>query len=81
MQSPLWEPQHSLVDGFRSTRDPNVIWVDLNHIDFAAEKPTKLKLTGKEIRNLFGDVTKKFRPAEPFSFEECPVKCPVECSV
>ncbi len=64
---------------FESTRGPNVIWVDLNDIDFAAEKPTKLKLTDGAILSLVGNVTKEFKqPTEPFSFEECPVKCPVE---
>ncbi len=58
---------------FESTRSPNVFWVDLADMDFAAGKPTrKLTLTGGEI--LAGNAAKNFAPAEPFAFLPAPVE-------
>ena len=50
---------------FESTRSPNVFWVDLDDLDFAAGKPTKkLTLTGGAI--YAGDAANQFQNAEPF---------------
>ena len=52
---------------FESTRSPNIFWVDLNDMDFAAGKPTrKLTLTGGAI--YAGDAANQFQNAEPFKF-------------
>ncbi len=46
---------------FNWTSNPNVVWVNLNKVDFAAEKPIKF-LDPSKI-DLVGDVTDKFVPA------------------
>jgi len=46
---------------FNWTSNPNVVWVNLNKVDFSAEKPIKF-LDPRQI-NLVGDVTDKFVPA------------------
>lgn len=58
---------------YESTRSPNVFWVDMSDLDFAAGKPTKkLTLTGGAI--LAGNAAAKFQPAEPFVFLPAVVK-------
>lgn len=52
---------------FESTRSPNVFWVNLADLDFAAGAPTKkLTLTDGEI--YAGNTAAQFLPAEPFEF-------------
>ena len=46
---------------FNWTSNPNVVWVNLRRVDFAAGKPTKF-LDPRQI-DLVGDVTEKFVPA------------------
>jgi hypothetical protein len=46
---------------FNLTSNPNIVWVNLNKIDFAAGNPVRL-LDPKQ-RELVGDVTEKFVPA------------------
>jgi penicillin V acylase-like amidase (Ntn superfamily) len=58
---------------FESARSPNVFWVNLADMDFAAGKPTKkLTLTGGAI--FAGNAAEKFQPAEPFKFLPATVK-------
>jgi choloylglycine hydrolase len=58
---------------FESARSPNVFWVNMADMDFAAGKPTKkLTLTGGAI--FAGNAAEKFQPAEPFKFLPATVK-------
>ncbi|NPV06277.1 MAG: linear amide C-N hydrolase [Syntrophaceae bacterium] len=58
---------------FESTRSPNVFWVNLADLDFAAGKPTrKLTLTGGAV--FAGNAAAQFQPAQPFAFLPAPVK-------
>jgi choloylglycine hydrolase len=52
---------------FENVLSPSVFWVDLNSIDFSGKiKTQKLSLINDET--YAGDVTKKFKVAEPFKF-------------
>lgn len=52
---------------FESTRSPNVFWVDLANLNFAAGSPvTKLTLTGGAV--FAGDTSAQFKPATPLEF-------------
>lgn len=52
---------------FESTRSPNVFWVNLTEMDFAAGKPAKkLTLTGGEV--FAGNAAAQFKVAPPFAF-------------
>ena len=52
---------------FENVLSPSVFWVDLNSIDFSGKiKTQKLSLINDET--YAGDVTKKFKAAEPFKF-------------
>ena len=55
---------------FESALTPNVFWVDLNTIDFSADKGKVQKLDlGPDQRNIFSGVAnKQFKDAEPFKF-------------
>jgi penicillin V acylase-like amidase (Ntn superfamily) len=56
-----------------SARSPNVFWVNLADLDFAAGRPTKkLTLTGGAI--FAGNAAEKFQPAAPFKFLPATVK-------
>lgn len=58
---------------FESVRSPNVFWVDLVDMDFAAGAPTKkLTLTGGAI--FAGNAAAQFQPAAPFRFLPAEVK-------
>jgi choloylglycine hydrolase len=58
---------------FESARSPNVFWVNLADLDFAAGRPTKkLTLTGGAV--YAGNAAEKFQPAEPFQFLPATVK-------
>jgi penicillin V acylase-like amidase (Ntn superfamily) len=46
---------------FNWTSNPNVVWVNLNAVDFSAEKP--LRFLDPRQTDLVGDVTEKFMPA------------------
>ncbi|MGX7745102.1 linear amide C-N hydrolase [Rhodopseudomonas parapalustris] len=56
---------------FESALTPNVFWVDLTKIEFAADKGMVKKLDlGPGQRNTFaGEVHDRFKPAEPFKFQ------------
>lgn len=52
---------------FDSVHTPSVFWVDVAKLDLKAGAPSRrLDLSGKRI--LSGEVSKEFRPAEPFKF-------------
>lgn len=52
---------------FDSVINPSVLWVDLDSINFASStKPMKLNLNTP--RDVGGDVSSEFNPAEPFKF-------------
>lgn len=55
---------------FKSALTPNIFWVDLNTIDFSADKGKVQKLDlGPDQRNIFSGVAnKEFKDAEPFKF-------------
>ncbi|MNE69410.1 Linear amide C-N hydrolase, choloylglycine hydrolase family [compost metagenome] len=55
---------------FESALTPNIFWVDLNTIDFSADKGKVQKLDlGPDQRNIFsGVVNKDFKDSEPFKF-------------
>jgi penicillin V acylase-like amidase (Ntn superfamily) len=58
---------------FESARSPNVFWVNLADMDFAAGKPAKkLTLTGGAV--FAGNAAAQFQPAEPFKFLPATVK-------
>jgi penicillin V acylase-like amidase (Ntn superfamily) len=58
---------------FESARSPNVFWVNLADLDFAAGKATKkLTLTGGAV--FAGNAAEKFQLAEPFKFLPVTVK-------
>lgn len=58
---------------FESTRSPNVFWVALGDLDFAAGAPTrKLKLSDGAV--FAGNTAAKFETAEPFKFLAADVK-------
>jgi penicillin V acylase-like amidase (Ntn superfamily) len=62
----IWRTVADLTDGlyfFESTTSPDIIWVDLNNINFTGDV-RKLDLTGQPDR--IGDVTSQFRPATLF---------------
>lgn len=52
---------------FESALTPNVFWVDLKAIDFAAGV-AKLDLGPDQDRTYSGDTTRAFKPAQPFEF-------------
>ncbi|WP_164928508.1 linear amide C-N hydrolase [Gloeobacter violaceus] len=58
---------------FESARSPNVFWVNLTDLDFAAGKPTK-KLTLTNGTTFAGNTAGQFQPAEPFKFLPAEVK-------
>jgi choloylglycine hydrolase len=64
----IWRTVADLTNGlyfYESTTSPNIIWVDLNKIDFARRSGVrKLNLVDKPDR--IGDVTVQFEPALPF---------------
>lgn len=52
---------------FDSVHTPSVFWVDLDKLNLSAGAPSlRLDLTGNRI--LGGEVSKEFKPAEPFKF-------------
>lgn len=55
---------------FESALTPNIFWVDLNTIDFSADKGKVQKLDlGPDQRNIFsGVVNNDFKDSEPFKF-------------
>lgn len=53
---------------YESTLSPNIVWVGLDVLDFAAGQPVR-KLDLVNSGDLVGDVTAQFRPAEPFAFK------------
>lgn len=53
---------------FESALSPNVFWVDLKAIDFAAGDVRKLDLGPNQANIHAGDSTKSFQPAKPFEF-------------
>ncbi|MGB4257032.1 MAG: linear amide C-N hydrolase [Phycisphaerae bacterium] len=58
---------------FESARSPNVFWVNLAEMNFAAGQPVrKLTLTGGAV--FAGNAAAQFQPAEPFVFLPAPVK-------
>ncbi len=64
----IWRTVADLTNGlyfYESTTSPNIIWVDLNKIDFAhGSGVRKLNLVDKPDR--IGDVTAQFEPVAPF---------------
>lgn len=59
---------------FESALTPNTFWVDLNTIDFSAErgKVKKLDLGPNQTHTYSGDATGDFREAAPFKFQGLP---------
>jgi choloylglycine hydrolase len=53
---------------FESTYAPNVVWVDINKLDFSKGAPQLELPVEKQIFSLSGDVTSKLVPATPFVF-------------
>jgi penicillin V acylase-like amidase (Ntn superfamily) len=53
---------------FESTYAPNVVWVDMNKIDFTQGQPELELKVEKEIFELNGNVTDKLQKAKPFVF-------------
>jgi choloylglycine hydrolase len=53
---------------FESTYAPNVVWVDINKLDFSKGAPQKELPVEKMIFSLNGDVTSLLVPAKPFVF-------------
>jgi choloylglycine hydrolase len=55
---------------FESALTPNIFWIDLKAIDFAADGPGVRKLDlGPNQRHIYsGDTTGEFRPSRPFEF-------------
>ncbi|MCS5700495.1 linear amide C-N hydrolase [Cyanobium sp. FGCU-52] len=53
---------------FESTYAPNVVWVDINKLDFSKGAPQMELPVEKQIFSLSGDVTSKLVPAMPFVF-------------
>lgn len=53
---------------FESTYAPNVVWVDINKLDFSKGRPEMELKVEREILQLNGDVTDKLKKAEPFVF-------------
>lgn len=59
--------QKNRVSYFESTLSPGIFWIDLNALDFSADKNVrKLTLTNGEIYS--GDAAAKMQDAEPLSF-------------
>lgn len=59
--------QKNRVYYFESTLSPDIFWIDLNALDFSADKSVrKLTLTNGEIYS--GDAAAKMQDAEPLSF-------------
>ncbi len=59
--------QKNRVYYFESTLSPDIFWIDLNALDFSADKSVrKLTLTNGEIYS--GDAAPKMQDAEPLSF-------------
>lgn len=59
--------QKNRVYYFESTLSPDIFWIDLNALDFSADKSVrKLTLTNGEIYS--GDAAVKMQDAEPLSF-------------
>lgn len=66
----LWRTvsdQKNLVYYFESTTAPNVFWVNLHDINFAAGQPTK-RLDVDTGKFYSGEVSKEFKQTEPFKF-------------
>ncbi|HWK96305.1 MAG TPA: linear amide C-N hydrolase [Pseudolabrys sp.] len=53
---------------YESTLSPNIVWVTLDGLDFAAGQPVR-KLDLVNSGDLVGNVTDQFKPAEPFVFK------------
>jgi len=53
---------------FESTYAPNVVWVDINKLDFSQGAPQMELPVEKQIFSLNGDVTNQLVPAKPFVF-------------
>jgi choloylglycine hydrolase len=53
---------------FESTYAPNVVWVDINKLDFSKGAPQMELPVEKLIFSLNGDVTSQLVPAKPFIF-------------
>lgn len=59
-----------LVYFYESTLSPNIIWVDLNRLNFVEGAPvSKLALFGAK-EDLVGEVSGRFQPATPFEFKK-----------
>jgi choloylglycine hydrolase len=58
---------------FESARSPNVFWVNLSDMDFAAGKPVK-RLTLTDGAVYAGNAAAQFQPAEPFKFLQATVQ-------
>jgi penicillin V acylase-like amidase (Ntn superfamily) len=60
---------------FESALTPNVFWVDLTKIDFAADGAVKKLDLGPGQSNIFaGEVHDQFKPSAPFKFLGLPIK-------
>jgi penicillin V acylase-like amidase (Ntn superfamily) len=53
---------------FESTYAPNVVWIDMNKIDFTAGRPEMELQVEKKIFSLNGEVTDQLVEAKPFVF-------------
>lgn len=53
---------------FESTYAPNVVWIDINKLDFSKDQPQSELEVEKMIFQLNGDVTDKLENASPFVF-------------
>ncbi len=71
VSSTIFRSVHDLTSGryyFESTYAPNVVWIDINSIDFSEGQPEMELKVEKEIFKLHGDVTNQLEKAEPFVF-------------
>ncbi len=53
---------------FESTLAPNVVWIDLNQLDFSNGLDEQQLQVEKKILQLHGDVTSQFEKAKPLVF-------------
>jgi choloylglycine hydrolase len=53
---------------FESTYAPNVVWIDVDKLDFSQGRPELELQVEKQIFSLNGDVTSQLKPAPPFVF-------------
>jgi choloylglycine hydrolase len=68
----IWRAVADSTDGvyfFESTLSPNIIWVQLDGLDFSPGAPVR-KLDLVNSGDLVGDVTGQFKPSEPLAFRK-----------